>query len=80
MVMSAAVDFFYKQCRLCRQLKLKRRVVPPSPGDLCPRRLLNLQSASAAGGPGRRELLPSAAQPPRRSEAQKDAHKVEGDG
>ncbi len=65
---------------LIKEMKLKEHVLFFFPGDLCPRCLLSLQSAPAAGGPGCRELLLSAAELACRNEAQEDAHKVEGDG
>lgn len=65
---------------LIKEMKLKEHVLYFFPGDLCPRCLLSLPSAPAAGGPGCRELLLSATEPACRDEAQEDAHQVEGDG
>lgn len=47
---------------------------------MCPRCVLNLQSAPAAGVAGSCELFLSATQPACWDEPQEDAHEVEGDG
>lgn len=60
--------------------QLKAEVLPLFLGDLCPGRLVHLQSARAVRGTGARELLLPASEHVCGHESQKDALEVEGDG